>query len=232
VLQASSVLNEASYIRWNILSALDNIGITTGPKGQATITPFFSHPSAAEALAEPPLSRVRVCIYECEEKRGHDMYAPPEYRYQPPAAFTVNNKDGRPITLGQFVTQLHAYLGSNMAEIVKAKGDLYGKMVELDGWRETRQITYGQSDLPENIGLYFKRVWTEGSDSHVTLQVSLIVPSVEAKAGCEWKADAAECKSELRKIIDQCDTNGEDRKQGGRLVGDCLTWRLDPNAHV
>jgi chitinase len=57
-----------------------------------------------------------------------------------------------------------------------------------------------------------------------------IIYSVEVHEGCEWKVDAATCKDEFRKIIDGCDRNTESRKQGGRLVGDCMTWRVDPNA--
>jgi chitinase len=59
-----------------------------------------------------------------------------------------------------------------------------------------------------------------------------IISYVEAKEGCEWNVDVNVCKAEMRKIIDKCDTNGENRKQGGRIVGDCLTWRLDPNADL
>ncbi|KAF2024263.1 hypothetical protein EK21DRAFT_104790 [Setomelanomma holmii] len=54
--------------------------------------------------------------------------------------------------------------------------------------------------------------------------------SVEMKEGCKWKVDEATCKAEWRKVIDGCDRNTADRKQGGRLVGDCVTWRVDPNA--
>jgi len=40
------------------------------------------------------------------------------------------------------------------------------------------------------------------------------------------------CEGVMRRMIDECDTNRENRKQGGRVVGDCLTWRLDPNADL
>jgi chitinase len=54
--------------------------------------------------------------------------------------------------------------------------------------------------------------------------------SVEVHDGCKWKVDETTCKAEFRKVIDGCDRNTEARKQGGRLVGDYMTWRLDPNA--
>lgn len=56
--------------------------------------------------------------------------------------------------------------------------------------------------------------------------------SVEVHDGCEWTVDEATCKAEFRKVIDGCDRNTEARKQGGRLVGDCMTWRIDPNAQT
>ncbi|OAK98905.1 hypothetical protein IQ06DRAFT_356896 [Phaeosphaeriaceae sp. SRC1lsM3a] len=56
--------------------------------------------------------------------------------------------------------------------------------------------------------------------------------SVEVHDGCEWKVDENTCKAEFRKVIDGCDRNTEARKQGGRLVGDCMTWRIDPNAQT
>lgn len=54
--------------------------------------------------------------------------------------------------------------------------------------------------------------------------------SVEVHEGCEWNVDVDTCKAEFRKIIDGCDRNTEHRKQGGRLIGNCMTWRVDPNA--
>jgi hypothetical protein len=56
--------------------------------------------------------------------------------------------------------------------------------------------------------------------------------SVELHDGCEWTVDEATCKAEFRKVIDGCDRTTEARKQGGRLVGDCVTWRIDPNAQT
>jgi hypothetical protein len=48
-------------------------------------------------------------------------------------------------------------------------------------------------------------------------------------SGCEWKVGVNDCKAELSKIIDHCDENGEDMKQGVSHSGDCLNWHLYPN---
>lgn len=52
--------------------------------------------------------------------------------------------------------------------------------------------------------------------------------SLEMKDGCEWDFDEGTCRTEMRKVIDQCDKDGENRKQGGRVVGNCVIWRVDP----
>jgi chitinase len=53
---------------------------------------------------------------------------------------------------------------------------------------------------------------------------------MEMHDGCQWDFSVDDCKRAFRKIIDDCDTNGRDDKQGGRLVGNCVTFRVDPQA--
>lgn len=55
-----------------------------------------------------------------------------------------------------------------------------------------------------------------------------IYTSIEIKDGCEWVVDRNECGLELRKIVDRCDTDGEDRKQGGKMQNNCIKWKIDP----
>ncbi|KAH3998458.1 hypothetical protein HBI56_205010 [Parastagonospora nodorum] len=65
--------------------------------------------------------------------------------------------------------------------------------------------------------------------NHEVVPISVIV-SLEMHGGCQWDFDVNDCKRAFRRIIDECDTNGRDDKQGGRLVGNCVTFRADPNA--
>jgi chitinase len=53
--------------------------------------------------------------------------------------------------------------------------------------------------------------------------------SMEMHMGCPWEIDVNDSKAWFRKIIEDCDTNGRDDKQGGRVVGNCVTFRVDPN---
>ncbi|KAF1943672.1 hypothetical protein EJ02DRAFT_510814 [Clathrospora elynae] len=53
----------------------------------------------------------------------------------------------------------------------------------------------------------------------VIMQVEIIAfVEVVPGSGCEWKVDVEQCKTQFRKIIDKCDEDGEDRKQGGICV--------------
>ncbi|KAF1942660.1 hypothetical protein EJ02DRAFT_345196 [Clathrospora elynae] len=97
----------------------------------------------------------------------------------------------------------------------------------VDGYCEDYMAghTISQDWNPGTVETTYTRV-----DSEVT-GVKILV-FVEATKECEWKVDVDVCKNIMRKMIDACDTNGENRKQGGRVVGDCLTWRLDPNSDL
>lgn len=66
-------------------------------------------------------------------------------------------------------------------------------------------------------------------DSEVMQVEILAFVEVIPGSGCEWKVDVGQCKTQLRRIIDKCDEDAENGKQGGTLSGDCLNWRLDPN---
>jgi len=37
------------------------------------------------------------------------------------------------------------------------------------------------------------------------------------------------CGGVLRKAVDKCDGKSTEFKQGGRVVGNCAEWRIDPN---
>jgi hypothetical protein len=51
----------------------------------------------------------------------------------------------------------------------------------------------------------------------------------EVLEGCEWQFSATDCGLEFRKIVDGCNTKGENGKQGGTMDGACIKWRIDPD---
>ena len=60
------------------------------------------------------------------------------------------------------------------------------------------------------------------------------VTTFEIMDFCKWENFSFDdCGRELRKIVDGCNTKGENGKQGGTMkTGDCVKWRVDPNKEV
>jgi hypothetical protein len=143
-------------LRWNVFATLDDVEIRTEPCDQTTNVPLFGHHLANESIANPPFSRVdEVCIGECLNRVG--LHHEEEDRYKPPPALTINNEDGSPIALGQFVTEAHAYLNLHMEELKLAKGELYGRVSVAEDGTMVRTIS-DEPYLPPNIGFFFWRV--------------------------------------------------------------------------
>jgi hypothetical protein len=146
-------------LRWNVFATLDDIEIATGPYDQTTNVPLLGHPLADKSIANPSFSRIdKVYIGECLDKVVVRHEIPEEYRYKPPPPMTINNEDGSPITLGQFVTQTHAYLNIHMKELKRVKGELYGELVKNEDGSWTRSIS-DKPYLPPNIAFFFSKVW-------------------------------------------------------------------------
>jgi hypothetical protein len=139
-------------LRWNVFATLDDIEIATGPYDQTINVPLLGHPLADEPISDPPFSRIdEVCIAECLDQMDY------RYEYKAPPALTINNEDGNPITLRQFVTQTHAYLNVHIEELKMAKGLLYGKLVRNEDGSWTRSIS-DKPYLPPNIAFFFSKV--------------------------------------------------------------------------
>ncbi|KAF2646056.1 hypothetical protein P280DRAFT_464323 [Massarina eburnea CBS 473.64] len=162
-------------LRWNTLDALDNIEITTKRHGEEAFEPLFDSPYANESMAQPPLSHVKVRVAELLSKQTYD------FQYEPPPELSIDNHDDSPITMKQFVTEVHAYLSKNIDEIKTAKGDLYGEMVTLEDGRTFRQIVYGRPYLPPDIGIFFRRIFACESDGDVKIRVFLYAEGESAR---------------------------------------------------
>jgi hypothetical protein len=109
-------------LRWNIMADLQDVEIVVGAKDEEKTVPLFGHPSADEVISEPGLSRIEVNSRECREKFNLSYDGSPEPDgYRPPPPLIIQNEDGKSITLGQFVTEVHAYLNEHLAEVKKAQ---------------------------------------------------------------------------------------------------------------
>ncbi len=50
----------------------------------------------------------------------------------------------------------------------------------------------------------------------------------EVKEDCLWKKYSfGDCATQLRRLVDGCDTKGENLEHGGGLDGNCVRWRLE-----
>ncbi|KAH7065808.1 hypothetical protein BKA63DRAFT_524665 [Paraphoma chrysanthemicola] len=162
-------------LRWNVLAPVDNIEIATGPPDQTTDLPLRDHPLASESLADPPLSCIdEISIGDFTDKLDREMAMPKEWQFQPPATLKINNEDGAPITLGQFVREVHEYVERNMDGIKKVKAEVYGKpCTDADG-KHGGMSTFGRpTTLPDHIGIYFRRVWAFDEGGRVSVNVQL-----------------------------------------------------------
>ena len=145
-------------LRWNLLGSLEDVKIASRPDDQTIYLPFFDHPAANECLTEPPTSQFEAYSRDCASKREMQFAAPEEYRYKLPPNLSVTNEDGRPITLGQFVRQVHAYLNRpEIMEVIKAvKGAFRGEVVTGKDGSQGVAMTYGRpTTLPDGIEMFY-----------------------------------------------------------------------------
>jgi hypothetical protein len=83
---------------------------------------------------------------------------------------------------------------------------------------------------PLKAGTYYEQTESWGASSYDPWESAVVKidSSIKILPGCEWYVDENECGRELRKPIDQCNTDGENRKQGGTMKNNCVEWRIDP----
>jgi hypothetical protein len=94
-------------LRWAIAGSVESIELDDGlyKDGTERRQPFLSSSLAAESLADPPVSRVAVLLEDVLQSQSFEMESD-KYPYEP---LTIENADGRPVTVGDFVVQLHAH---------------------------------------------------------------------------------------------------------------------------
>lgn len=105
-----------------------------GASSEEIFVSLFDHYSADESLAVPGLSSLEVASTECLDKRKNtydsDEGSPNPDSYRPPSSLFIENEDGRAITLRQFVTEMHAHMNENIAEIKNAPRGQYTSSVD------------------------------------------------------------------------------------------------------
>lgn len=160
-------------LRWDIFADLNEIEILIGPPDQTIAFRLFEHPFANESLVQPPISRIdKVCLEDCEEKRCLDENEE-EYRYQPPPGLTISNEDGSPITLGQLVTEMHAYFDLQKEEITRTKAEIYGEDIVMPDGTIASYVTYGKPYLPPGIKFFCSQIHAVEIKEKITFSVKV-----------------------------------------------------------
>lgn len=104
--------NDLLYrLRWNVFDTFDKIEIQDGLEEDGTErrSSFATHPIAAESIAQPPLSRIQVVSGDCSEARSYRL-VPESY---PLDIHTVENADGSPLTVRDFVIGVKRHLNKH-----------------------------------------------------------------------------------------------------------------------
>ena len=177
-------------LRWSILSSVEDILIETGlhQDGTEERCPFLSHPLAMEPLTVPPLNRIEV---RSEDISGamHFHLAPENYQYEP---HIIENADGSPVTIKDFVIQVHNYLCQHKDILIE-----YRKMVGFHG-RPPPPGAVVDSSFPVSYyttgthDLLFKRAFSSASSDPLMVSVSTFLEGEMGKsADAFWKSQRA-----------------------------------------
>jgi hypothetical protein len=175
--QESNIRMDLLYrLRWNLRADLHDIEIAVGVSDEEKLVSLFDHSSADESLALPGQSSLEVASSECLMRYENSYDGSPEPDgYRPPPPLFIENEDGKSITLRQFVTEVHAYINENIAEIKKALRGYYTSSVEDK--------------------IFFRRVWASGTgDDNIRLCVSLIPGMERTKMDDLWAAHLTQAR--------------------------------------
>jgi hypothetical protein len=128
-------------LHWNVFGPLGEVSVQDG----TILTPLSSHAIRFESVADPPISRVTVEINVCFVKHAMDETEEEEDRYQSPEPLIIEKLDGSPISLNDFVTQVHPFLNANKDEIFKCEDEFYTQPTGLEDG--TKFVGFGPDDF-------------------------------------------------------------------------------------
>jgi hypothetical protein len=118
-------------LHWDVFGPLSDITVQDGNK--KTLAPFAGHAIGLESIADPPVSKISVSIDVCQRKSSMDETEEEEYRYQPPEPLVIENQNGSPVLIKDFIQQVHLFLNSNKNEIYKCEDENYYGTDEDEG---------------------------------------------------------------------------------------------------
>lgn len=129
-------------LHWEVFGPQSNITVQDGN----VLTSFANHAIGLESIADPPVSRITVRIEVCENRSSMDETDEEEYRYQPPEPLVIEKRNGAPISLKEFIDQVHPFLNANKDEIYKCEDENYHQSTEQDDGYNVDGVDVAESD--------------------------------------------------------------------------------------
>jgi hypothetical protein len=130
-------------LHWNVFASLEDIQVKDE---NDILTPFLGHRIASESLANPPFTNIEVNIERCTQKAALDETDEDEGPYEEPEPLVIDKEDGSPISLHDFVSQVHGYLNANKEELYKCEDEMYMTPLVLSDGQKAVEVT------PDNGG--------------------------------------------------------------------------------
>jgi hypothetical protein len=97
-------------LHYNLRADPDEVNIAIVSSNEEQLVLLFSYSSAASHIAIPNVPLLEVTSGDCIQRIELSYDGTPELDgYCPPPSHIIENEDGQRMTLGQFVTQVHAY---------------------------------------------------------------------------------------------------------------------------
>ncbi|KAF1942658.1 hypothetical protein EJ02DRAFT_433896 [Clathrospora elynae] len=130
------------------------------------------------SLASPSLNRISAYSKDLELKEDLDSDYDEEDQYKSPANLDIHNEDGRPITLRQFMTEVHAYLNrlDIIEDIKSVKAMFLGHLVTREDETQGRDIIYGHLvKLDKDVAFFFARPLVFEREGAVNFRLSLFL---------------------------------------------------------
>jgi hypothetical protein len=108
-------------LHWIVFGAQSDITV----QNSNALIPFANHAIGSESIVDPPVYRITVRVQVCEDKSSLDQTDEEEYQYQPPEPLVIEKRNGAPILLKEFVSQVHPFLNANKDEIYRCEDENY-----------------------------------------------------------------------------------------------------------
>jgi hypothetical protein len=104
-------------LRWDIGGTVEDIELDDGVNDDGTErrVPFMSSALVNESLADPPISHVSILLQDVHESQSFE-YFDTKYPYTP---LTIHNADKTPITIKDFVEQVHAHFAEHYTYMLR-----------------------------------------------------------------------------------------------------------------